>query len=627
MNRSRPRRILAAALTGTLAAVGLAALHPTPALAAAQAEVSPFPAQTIDDIGASGAWWVNDLVHFSPSVQQQVANLLFSSSGIQLSAYRYNIGGGGVGVTDPVRVAQTFQVSPGVYDWTRDPGGRAFLGYAASAGVPDLIGFVNSAPPTWTSNAKSCGGTFTASGASAYATYLADVVAHFAAQGVTLDYVSPMNEPTNSFSGCGQEGMLVSTGDRAPMINAAAGAFSSRSLSAKVIADESSAVSTFNTQAPTWLGVAGTPANTAALAHHTYDDPNDATMIGALNVGRSYAKKTWATEICCFNGIGTGWGQQYDPTITSGLAIADIVYKDFAITGDSAFHWWVALASGLGCDPTASSTCATSVNSSGWNDGLIYYDPNYASNGNQSLYLTKRFYALGQYSKFVRPGAVRYAINDAPSGVQALAFNANGQWTVVATNLNSSATAFNAHFNVNVPTSAVSATRTSASESLSSVSLPSVGSGTVSATLAARSVTTFVLNQSTSAATSVGGTLLGKQSAKCLTAPSTTNGVQLTISACTGASGQSVSYTSGQQLQISGKCVEAYQQGTGNGTIVDLYTCNGGANQRWRYLSDGVLLGEQSGKCLDVTGQSTANGALVELWSCNGGSNQLWYRP
>jgi hypothetical protein len=35
-----------------------------------------------------------------------------------------------------------------------------------------------------------------------------------------------------------------------------------------------------------------------------------------------------------------------------------------------------------------------------------------------------------------------------------------------------------------------------------------------------------------------------------------------------------------------------------------------------------TITGAQSGLRLDVTGASTANGALVELWSRNGGGNQ-----
>jgi hypothetical protein len=34
----------------------------------------------------------------------------------------------------------------------------------------------------------------------------------------------------------------------------------------------------------------------------------------------------------------------------------------------------------------------------------------------------------------------------------------------------------------------------------------------------------------------------------------------------------------------------------------------------------------QSGLCLDVTGAATANGTKVELWTCNGGANQQWVR-
>ena len=32
----------------------------------------------------------------------------------------------------------------------------------------------------------------------------------------------------------------------------------------------------------------------------------------------------------------------------------------------------------------------------------------------------------------------------------------------------------------------------------------------------------------------------------------------------------------------------------------------------------------QSGLCLDVTGGATADGTLAELWDCNGGSGQRW---
>src|SRR5262245_10982052 len=179
--RARARRTTVlrffAVAAGTVLAAGTAiAVGTAPANAATLATVASTPAQTIQNFGASGAWWVNDLTRFSTANQQRVAQLLFSSSGIQLSAYRYNIGGGGTGVRAGDRAPQTLLVSPGVYDWNRDPGGTAFLRYAAQNGVPDLIGFVNSAPAVWKDNAKSCGGHVSAGSETAFATYLTDIV-------------------------------------------------------------------------------------------------------------------------------------------------------------------------------------------------------------------------------------------------------------------------------------------------------------------------------------------------------------------------------------------------------------------------------------------------------------------
>ncbi|MET8159400.1 non-reducing end alpha-L-arabinofuranosidase family hydrolase, partial [Sphaerisporangium sp. NPDC005289] len=64
--------------------------------------------------------------------------------------------------------------------------------------------------------------------------------------------------------------------------------------------------------------------------------------------------------------------------------------------------------------------------------------------------------------------------------------------------------------------------------------------------------------------------------------------------------------------------------GTGNGAKVQIYSCHGGANQQWRYNSDGSITGVQSGLCLDATGQGTANGTTIQLYTCHGGTNQKW---
>ncbi|WP_329173087.1 RICIN domain-containing protein [Streptomyces sp. NBC_01477] len=34
----------------------------------------------------------------------------------------------------------------------------------------------------------------------------------------------------------------------------------------------------------------------------------------------------------------------------------------------------------------------------------------------------------------------------------------------------------------------------------------------------------------------------------------------------------------------------------------------------------------QSDSCLDATGHGNANGTLMEIWTCDGGANQKWSR-
>jgi len=620
------RSLAAGLLLGTVLTVPFA----TPAAAAsARAEVSPAPAQTIDNIGASGAWWVNDLAGFAPAVQQQVAELLFGADGLALSAYRYNIGGGGTGVTTPARAAQTLRTGAGSYDWSRDPGGQTFLRYANQYGVPDLIGFVNSAPAEWTSNGKSCGGTLDSADNQAFATYLADVTQHFDDTGVHLEYLSPMNEPTNSFSTCGQEGMLVPTAQRDDVVRTLGSTLTARGLSSRISADESTSVSAFNSEVPQWIGQSGTAAYVANLAHHTYDFPSDTARTAAMNVGRAAGKKTWASEICCFGASG-GWSQGYDPGIGAGLSLASIMHRDFSVTYDTAFHWWTALSSELGCSPTASASCATTANSAGWNDGLIYYDPSYASNGNQALYLTKRYYALAQFSRFVKPGAVRHNVTGAPSGVQVTAFDRAGQWTLVVANQNAAATSLSLHLNAKNTVSFGSARRTSATENLAAIGAPTLSAGTLSTSLPAKSVTTYVLNQSGTTGSSLTTALIGTPSGRCLDVPgsATTDGTAVDIWDCNSGTNQTWTHTAAGELRVYGdKCLEAYQQGTADGTKAVIWTCNGGANQKWQLNANGIILGTQSGKCLDVSGGATANGAAVILWTCNGGGNQSWQRP
>jgi O-glycosyl hydrolase len=458
--------------------------------------VSSDSGQRIQGFGASGAWWPNDLQHFSPAGQERVASLLFDPSGLDLSQYRYNIGGGGVGVTTPEKMAPTFLTTTGSYNWSADPGGTDFLTMAAQHGVRTLIGFVNSAPVAWTTDHKSCGGALVPGTEAAYASYLSTVVAHLHdVDHITLSYVSPVNEPDSSQPTCRQEGMRVPVAQRAALVKAVAAALAKHAPYARVIADESSLVaSQLLPEAPQWLSVPGAASSVAAIAHHTYDYPPPPVLRQVAQLGQRFGKPLWASEICCKN--RHGFGYQFDPTMTSGLWLANTIWADLTQARDSAFDWWTALSPRLGCNPVADPACVDRVNPLGRNDGLLYYDPTATIDHNEAIYPTKRYWALGNFSRYVRPGAVLHQVSGLPAGTRAVAFDSKSGWVVVLIN-DGQAGASPTPVTVRIPTaghtfSPTTAVQTSDTADLTPVPLPRYRAGAMTASLAPRSVTTFV---------------------------------------------------------------------------------------------------------------------------------------
>src|SRR5690349_6783576 len=64
-----------------------------------------------------------------------------------------------------------------------------------------------------------------------------------------------------------------------------------------------------------------------------------------------------------------------------------------------------------------------------------------------------------------------------------------------------------------------------------------------------------------------------------------------------------------QALHILGKCVDVPGANDANGTLVQLYDCNGGTNQQWEFWWDGTLRPTfNTNKCLDLPGADTDDG-------------------
>jgi hypothetical protein len=119
-------------------------------------------------------------------------------------------------------------------------------------------------------------------------------------------------------------------------------------------------------------------------------------------------------------------------------------------------------------------------------------------------------------------------------------------------------------------------------------------------------------------------------SGKCLEAQNgaSADGTPVVIDTCNAASAaQNWTVGNGGSVQFNGACLDVTGQGTADGILVELWTCNGGTNQQWTVGSNSSLVGTGSGKCLDDPARSTTNGTQQEIWTCNGGANQIWHLP
>ncbi|WP_410586289.1 ricin-type beta-trefoil lectin domain protein [Amycolatopsis sp. lyj-23] len=124
-------------------------------------------------------------------------------------------------------------------------------------------------------------------------------------------------------------------------------------------------------------------------------------------------------------------------------------------------------------------------------------------------------------------------------------------------------------------------------------------------------------------------TLVGAGSGRCLDVPnaSQTSGTQVELWDCNGGANQQWTSTAAGELRVYGSsCLDASGQGTTPGTKAIIWTCTGGANQKWTLRSDGTITGTQSGLCLEAVGSGTGNGTVIDLATCTGGSNQKWTR-
>ena len=111
----------------------------------------------------------------------------------------------------------------------------------------------------------------------------------------------------------------------------------------------------------------------------------------------------------------------------------------------------------------------------------------------------------------------------------------------------------------------------------------------------------------------------------CLDVPNSSqnNDVQLQVHACTNGTNERWTRQANGEITVYNgtKCLDAFGFGKTNGTRVVIHDCLGNTNQQWLFFSDGTIRGVDSHLCLDADLYNPQN---LQLWSCGGGNNQKW---
>jgi len=383
--------------------------------------------QTINNFSASDAWSCQFIGNWPDEKRNKIADLLFSMDtlkdgspkGIALSMWRFNIGAGSAeqgsesGIKDEWRRAESFFNADGTYNWKQQSGQVWFLEAAKKRGVEQFLGFFNSPPVQFTVNGKA----FATKGKTnispekydAFAKYISNVVKGVEqVSGVKLNYISPVNEPQWGWSDGGQEGCPYNNTEIAGLVRSINKVFIEDHVSSNILIGEAGNIkylfspvdkqdkgnqinAFFKPGSPNFIGdLKKLSKNIAAHSYFTTSPMPSAiktreTLSEAINAvpGLNF----WQSEYCILgDNAGEMNGDKRDLGINAALYLAKVIHTDLTSANATAWQWWTAIS---GYD---------------YKDGLVYVDKN---NTDGNFYSSKMLWAMGNYSRFIRPGYVR----------------------------------------------------------------------------------------------------------------------------------------------------------------------------------------------------------------------------
>jgi glucuronoarabinoxylan endo-1,4-beta-xylanase len=307
-------------------------------------------------------------------------------------------------------------------------------------------------PASMKSNNNTVGGSLNTSSYADYANYLEAYVNYATSIGVNLYAVSMQNEPDASvtYVSCFWTGAQMDT-----WVAGYGSVLTTGANPVKLIMPESES---FNT---------------------TYSDPalNDSAAVGNISIvgGHLYGASPFYYTNAKNKGKDVWMTEHYlvpvsDGTTTSmpdAIAMAEEIHNSMTVADYNAYVWWEGPNTNPNISPQEHLITASAV-------------PTYFG------------LAMTQFSRFIRPGYLRYNATATPvTGVYLSAYSGNGHQVIVAINSTSSAVTLPI-LTVNQTVTSMTPYQTTSSSSVSQLSPVTVTNNEFSATLPAQSITTYV---------------------------------------------------------------------------------------------------------------------------------------
>ncbi|MFG1606953.1 glycoside hydrolase family 76 protein [Actinoplanes sp. NPDC049265] len=115
---------------------------------------------------------------------------------------------------------------------------------------------------------------------------------------------------------------------------------------------------------------------------------------------------------------------------------------------------------------------------------------------------------------------------------------------------------------------------------------------------------------------------------RCVDVPNVnySDGQPLDVWSCNGGGNQKWESVNGAFRTQNNMCLDVAGGSTADGAVIQIATCSGGAAQQFVLDAAGQLVNPRSNKCVDIKAWTDRDGAGLDLWTCNGGANQKWRR-